>query len=170
MISSEIDSCQANKQTYADTLVIADAYAPISPALEPSEDSPTAHTYLPRYVLAVTARTTTVEFGGGDIFNHSRQLTPPTYTDVDSWYWKRGVGEAAQTWRGMVRELLKDKQFEEVVGMDVAVRSLEIASEWLAMLFQLTQTNMPRRGPRNGARTHRCIACRRVKRRFRLSL
>jgi 3' terminal RNA ribose 2'-O-methyltransferase Hen1 len=31
----------------------------------------------------------------------------------------------------LLRELLKEKQFEEIVGMDVAVRSLEIASERL---------------------------------------
>jgi 3' terminal RNA ribose 2'-O-methyltransferase Hen1 len=31
----------------------------------------------------------------------------------------------------LLRELLKDKQFEEIVGMDVAIRSLEIASERL---------------------------------------
>jgi SAM-dependent methyltransferase len=31
----------------------------------------------------------------------------------------------------LIRELLKDKQFEEVVGMDVSYRSLEVAAERL---------------------------------------
>ena len=31
----------------------------------------------------------------------------------------------------LVRELLKDKQFEEIVGMDVSYRSLEVAAERL---------------------------------------
>jgi 2-polyprenyl-3-methyl-5-hydroxy-6-metoxy-1,4-benzoquinol methylase len=31
----------------------------------------------------------------------------------------------------LIRELLKDKQFEEIVGMDVSYRSLEVASERL---------------------------------------
>jgi len=33
----------------------------------------------------------------------------------------------------LLRELLKEKQFEEIVGMDVAFRSLEIAKEWLRL-------------------------------------
>ncbi len=33
----------------------------------------------------------------------------------------------------LLRELLKDKQFEEIVGMDVSIRSLEIASERLRL-------------------------------------
>ena len=33
----------------------------------------------------------------------------------------------------LLRELLKEKQFEEIVGMDVAFRSLEIASERLQL-------------------------------------
>ena len=33
----------------------------------------------------------------------------------------------------LLRELLKEKQFEEIVGMDVAVRALEIANDRLRM-------------------------------------
>src|SRR5262249_48091527 len=33
----------------------------------------------------------------------------------------------------LLRELMKDRQFEEIVGMDVSIRSLEIAKERLRM-------------------------------------